>query len=405
MAVFRYRAADAEGRQERGIIEAESPRQVRALLKERGLMALALSDAGHSENPLHRLFQRTPRLAVDDLALITRQFAALLSAGISVERALDALIEQSTVTGASNVLANVRAEVRAGNSLADALARQPQVFSDLYRALVRGGENAGSLPRVMVELADHLEAREAVRQKLALALLYPATVSIVAMLVVAGLMLYVVPQIAGVFTQTKQALPWLTRGLLALTDFLRNYGAWLIAALIAAVWGLGKRYRHSAAFRHRVQTLLLKAPVVGRILCIEAGARFASTMAILLSGGVPMLNAIASAAESASLDIFRDAASRAADRVREGAPLARALKAESVFPPLLLHFIASGESGGELSQLLQHASRQLQAELENRLRWLGGLLEPALIVAMGGVVLIIVLAVLMPIIEMNHLLR
>lgn len=405
MAVFRYRAADAEGHQERGVIEAESPRQVRALLKERGLMALALSDAGESENLLQRIFHRTPRLGVDELALITRQYAALLSAGISVERALDALIEQSTVAGASNILANVRAEVRAGSSLADALSRQPHVFSDLYRALVRGGENAGSLPRVMSDLADHLEAREAVRQKLALALLYPATVSVVAMLVVGGLMLYVVPQIASVFTQTKQALPLLTRGLLALTDFLRTYGIWLVAALIAAVWSLGSRYRHSAAFRQRAQTLLLKSPVIGRILCIEAGARFASTMAILLSGGVPMLNAIASTAQSASLDIFRDAASRAADRVREGASLARALKAETVFPPLLLHFIASGESGGELSQLLQHASRQLQGELENRLRWLGGLLEPALIVGMGVVVLIIVLAVLMPIIEMNHLLR
>ena len=405
MTAFFYRAVDAEGRPERGMAEADTRRAVRALLKERGLTALEVSDAAGRENPLRRLFRRGPRLATDELALITRQYAALLAAGISVERALDALIDQATNAGVSNVLANIRSEVRAGYSLADAMSRQPQVFPELYRSLVRGGENAGSLPRVMAELADHLEAREAVRQKLALAFLYPATVTIVAILVVGGLMIYVVPQIASVFTQTKQTLPWLTRALLALTDFLRNAGPWLALALVAGVLLLRHGYRTRATFRQRVQSGLLSLPVIGRLFRIAAGNRFASTLAILLAGGVPMLSALATTAESTGLDIFRHAATRARDKVREGATLARALHAETVFPPLLLHFIASGESGGDLSRLLQHAAGQLQMELENRLRWLGGLLEPALIVSMGLVVLAIVLAVLMPIIEMNHLVR
>lgn len=406
MAIFRYRAVDADGKQEKGILEADSPRHLRALLKERGLTVLEVGDVTTKGGGWrHGALDRSSRLSAGDLALITRQYAALLAAGISVEKALDALIDQSTVAAASNILANVRAEVRAGHSLADAMSRQPKAFPDIYRALVRGGESAGSLPRVMVELADFLEAREEVRQKMALALLYPLTVSLVAALVVGGLMIYVVPQIAGVFTQTKQTLPWLTRALLGLTDFLRIFGPWCLLLLFGMALAFANAYRQSPGFRQRIQSRLIQLPLIGRLIRISGGARFASTMAILLSGGVPMLSALSISAESAGFDIFREAANRASERVREGAPLARALKAETVFPPLLLHFIVSGESGGELSSLLQHAARQLQGELENRMRWLGGLFEPLLIVGMGGVVLLIVLAVLMPIIEMNHLLR
>lgn len=401
MPIFRYVAVSADGREDRGMVEAESPRLARSELRNRKLTALSVEPTGATADTDAGSGQR---LKSGDLALITRQCAALLSAGLTAENALNALIEQSPSAAIQGILARLRAEVRAGSALADAMSRQPRAFPDLYRALIRGGEEAGALTRVMAELADHLEAREQIRQKLALALLYPATISIVAALVVIGLMIYVVPQIASVFTHTRQTLPWLTTALLGVTGFLRQTGVWLILAAAAGVFLFQHLYK-TAAFRRRVQHALLALPVAGRLFRLEAGARFASTLAILLSGGVPMLRALDAAAEGASLDVFKDAARRAADRVREGAPLSRALKIENLFPPLLLHFIASGEAGGELPAMLQHAAQQLQGELENRLRWLGGLLEPALIVVMGTVVLAIVLAVLMPIIEMNHLLR
>jgi len=404
MALFRYVAVSPTGQKDRGLIEADSPRQVRSQLRRLELTALSVVAAADSPLGRPRFGRAAPHLSSGELALITRQYAALLGANLTAEHALNALIEQAVRPFLRDILVGLRAEVRAGTSLADAMAKQPGAFPDLYRALVRGGEDAGALPRVMAELADHLEAREAVRQKLALALLYPATIAIVATLVVGGLMIYVLPQLASVFSQNRQQLPWLTTALLGLSDFLSRGGPWLLLAGVVAGFGLRRLYG-LPSYRRRAQQALVSLPVVGHLLKLEAGARFGSTLAILLSGGVPLLRALIAAADGASLEIFGEAVRRAAERVREGAPLSRSLRAEEQFPPLLLHFVASGEAGGELPAMLRHAARQLQGELDIRLRWLGGLLEPALIVAMGVVVLTIVLAILMPIIETNHLLR
>lgn len=398
MPVFRYVAVSLEGAEDQGVIEADTPRQARALLRERNLTALSIAAVAPANA------RASAALRSGELSLITRQFAALLTASLTVEQALNALIEQSINPVIRDILVNLRIEVRAGTSLAEAMGRQPKAFPDLYRALVRGGEEAGSLPRVMAELADHLEAREEIRQKLMLALLYPATIALVAALVVGGLLIYVLPQIAVVFEQSKQALPWLTQALLGFSRFLRQTGLAMLLTSVAGIVSLRQLYRRTA-FRQRVQRALLATPLVGHLLTLEAGARFGNTLAILLAGGVPMLRAIGVAAEGSSLDIFRDSARRAAERVREGAPLSRALKIENRYPPLLLHFIASGEASGELPGMLRQAGKQIQGELDIRLRWLGGLLEPALIVTMGLIVLLIVLAILMPIIETNHLLH
>ncbi|HLA33927.1 MAG TPA: type II secretion system inner membrane protein GspF [Rhodocyclaceae bacterium] len=401
MPTYRYQAAHADGREEKGVLEADSPRGARALLRDRGLIALtveATEDAANSSQTARQ------KLGTGELALLTRQYSALLASGMTAERALDALIAQTDSDRLREILTGVRAEVRAGQALAQAMSRYPRVFPDLYRALVRGGEEAGALPRVMNELADYLEGREEIRQKLTLAMLYPAVVSVVAALVIGGLMIYVVPQVANVFAHSRQTLPLLTRGLLGFSHFLRDAWPWLLP--IGALGFFGARYFYRLPQPRRiVQHWLLALPTVGRLFRLEAGARLASTLSILLSGGVPLLKALAATADSAALDIFRENIRHATQRVREGAPLARALETERLFPPLLTHFIASGETGGDLPGLLQHAARQLQNELENRLRWLGGLIEPALIVAMGAIVLTIVLAVLMPIIEMNQLMH
>ncbi len=399
MPAYRYEAATLDGREEQGIIEAESPRAVRTLLRQRDLTAVAvalLSDEGVTGSATRHT------VSAADLALITRQYSALLESGMTAERGLDALVAQTESVKLREILAGARAEVRAGHGLAQAMSRYPKAFPDLYRALIRGGEDAGDLPRVMNELADHLEGREAVRQKFALALLYPAVVTVVAGLVIGGLMIYVVPQVAEVFTHTKQKLPLLTRGLLAVSGFLREAWPWLTTLIVMVIFGLRRTYLLPKP-RRKMQLWMLGVPVIGRLFKLDAGARFASTLSIMLAGGVPMLKALATAAEGAGAEIFRDAIESAAKRVREGAPLGRALAVENRFPPLLIHFISNGELGGDLPGLLRHASRQLQNELDNRLSWFGGLIEPALIVSMGIVVLTIVLAVLMPIIEMNNL--
>jgi len=395
---FRYQAATAEGREQEGVIEADSPRSVRALLRTRGLIALSIAAIDDKASaPAARL-----SISTGDLALITRQYASLLSSGMTVERTLDALVAQTDSAKISEVLSGIRAEVRGGHALAQAMGRYPKAFPDLYRALIRGGEDAGALPRVMNELADYLEAREAVGQKLALALLYPAVVTCVAVLVIGGLMIYVVPQIASVFANSRQTLPFLTRALLGTSNFLREAWPVLMLLSVAGVVGFQRLYA-IPLHRRRIQRWLLGLPVIGRMFKLEAGASFGRTLSILLAGGVPMLQALTATREGARLDVVRDVIAQASDHVREGASLARALDTNGLFPPLLIHFIANGESGGDLPGLLQHAARQLQNELENRMRWMSGLIEPLLIVAMGVIVMVIVLAVLMPIIEMNQL--
>lgn len=399
MPAYRYEAATLDGREEHGIIEAESPRAVRTLLRQRDMTALSvslLSDEAVTGSATRHA------VSAGDLALITRQYSSLLASGLTAERCLDALVAQTDSLKLREILAGIRAEVRAGHGLAQAMSRYPKAFPDLYRALIRGGEDAGDLPRVMNELADHLEGREAVRQKLALAMLYPLVVTAVAALVIGGLLVYVVPQIAEVFTQTRQQLPLLTRMLLSISGVLRDLWPWLAILVATLILGFRRIYLLPQP-RRKMQSWLLGLPVVGRLFKLDAGARFASTLSIMLAGGVPMLKALTTAAEGAGAEIFRDAIESAAQRVREGAPLGRALTVENVFPPLLIHFISNGELGGDLPGLLRHASRQLQNELDNRLRWFGGLIEPALIVGMGAIVLTIVLAVLMPIIDMNNI--
>lgn len=401
MAAFRYRALDAAGTAGQGVVEAESARAARALLRERGLFPLEVASVAATASGGGR---RRRRMKDAALALMTRQWATLLAAGLTVEQALAALIEQAEEDGVRQLLAGLRSEVLAGYSLRAALDRYPAAFPAIYRASVAAGEKSGELAQVMNQLADYLEQHGALRQKTLQALLYPAIVAAVALLVVIGLMTYVVPQVVGVFAQTKQALPPLTRALIWVSDFLRDWG-WLLLVLLALAGLAAQLALRSPALRRRWEARLLSLPVLGRHLRTLDAARFASTLAILAGSGVPLLAALEAGGRVIARLPLQDAVAAAAARVREGQGLARALGATRAFPPLLIHMVASGETTGRLPEMLTRAARLQQQELESRGAVLASLLEPLLLLVMGGVVLVIVLAVMQPIIEINTLMK
>jgi general secretion pathway protein F len=328
----------------------------------------------------------------------------LLEAGLTIEACLDALIEQAQSDSSARILAAVRTEVLSGQGLAAALDRYPSSFPDLYRALISTGEHSGELARVMSSLADHLERRQQLQQSAGLALLYPAIVATVALLIVVGLLTYVVPQVVQVFQQSRQALPFLTRALLWVSDALR--GQLLFIGIAAAALGLGLRAAYAREpTKRRWHALLLRLPVLGQLIQGIDTARLASTLAILVGSGVPLLQGLAAGARIVKNLPLRQAVENAVQLVREGSTLHRALGGSKLFPPIFIHLISSGEASGRLAHMLSQAARQQELENETRIRLLTGILEPAIIVAMGVVVLLVVLAILLPIIEMNQLVR
>ncbi|SMB25931.1 Type II secretion system protein F [Sterolibacterium denitrificans] len=417
MAAFNYQALDASGRQVDGVLEADTSRAARSQLRERQLFPISVTpvagagrNAGAATSAPLRLARRA--ISAGSLSLLTRQWAILLEAGLTVEQSLTALIEQNGqnehehgAAGIRQTLAGVRAEVLAGHTLHAALAQHAESFPPIYRAVVNAGEKSGELARLLLRLADHLEAWQATRQKVLQALLYPALVSAIALLVIVGLLTYVVPQIVEVFKQGKQTLPLLTRALILISDFLRSHFYWLLPVLIAASLGTRRLLQRDDRLQLRWHRRLLELPLLGRHLRTLDSARLASTLAIMVGSGVPLLTALETARDVLANRVLRAALDQAIRLVREGNPLHRALGAEKLFPPLLIHMIASGEASGTLAHMLERAAVQQQAELDRRTAVALGLFEPLLILFMGGIVLLIVLAVLLPIIEINMLLQ
>ena len=401
MAAFRYRALDAAGKSVNGVVDADTARQARVALRAQGLFP---QEIGSTREKGGDASGGKQRLRGADLSLLTRQWASLLAAGLTLEHVLTAAHEQAESARTRQVIAGVRAEVMAGHNLADALARYPGVFPPIYVALVRAGERSGGLEQVLTRLADHLESGQAMRNKLLQAFLYPAVVTVIAVLVIAGMMTYVVPQVVGVFRHGKQALPWLTQILIWISDGLRTSLPWLIVLAIVGTF-LAVRALRQEVLRRRFHESLLRLPILGRMLRTLDSARFAQTLAILVGGGVPLLTALEATRDVVLLLPLRRAIEQIIAQVREGTPLAAALSATKQFPPLLSHLIGSGEKSGTLHLMLERAARQQQDEVNSRTAVLVGLLEPLLIVTMGGVVLLIVLAILQPIIEINQLMR
>ncbi|MCC6196664.1 MAG: type II secretion system inner membrane protein GspF [Burkholderiales bacterium] len=399
MTAYRWEAVDGDGRLRQGILEADTPRAVRDQLRAGGLTPTAVdAQAGRTDAGSH------VRLPAPLLALTTRQLATLALSGMPLDQALAAVAEQADDARAAKLASQLRAHVASGEALPSALARYPRTFTPLYRGLVAAGAETGRLAEVLSRLSDYLEAREALRQKVILALIYPAVVTIIAFAVIAVLLVYVVPQVVAVYQQSRQTLPWLTQALIATSGFFRATGWLWLAGVVGALVAFMIALRQ-AAFRARWHAFLLRTPVVGRLLRSLDTARFASTLAILTGSGAPLLRALDAAAEVVRRIPLREAAARAAALVREGVALSRALREQKVFPPVLVHLVANGEQSGRLAPMLERAAGELERDAERRLAWLAALLQPALIVIMGAIVLVLVLAVMLPIVSMNQLIR
>lgn len=405
MAAFEYQALDLRGRTIKGVIEGDAERQVRSALRDKGLTPLQVNVIAAEtavETPGKRSWRRG--ISSADLALLTRQFATLVGAGLTIEECLTALIEQTESTRARTVLAGVRGRVLEGQSLARGIEAFPQAFPDIYRHMVEAGEQSGQLTHVLDQLADYTEDRQALRQKVLLAFIYPALVTLVAIMIVGFLLVNVVPQVTRVFENTGQTLPLVTRVLIMTSDFVRAGGVWWPIGIVVVFVGVRVMLRNKRMRRHW-HGLLLKLPLVGRLVRGVNAARFASTLGILTSSGIPLLQAMQSAVLVVSNLPMRAAVDDALRQVREGAGLARALGKAKLFPPLVIHLIGSGEASGNLDVMLARAAETQARELENWVKALTALLEPVMILVVGAVVGFIVLAMLLPIFEMNQLIR
>ena len=413
MPAYSFEALDAQGRSRKGVLEAETARAARTALRGQGLVPLQVDGVGAADAAAGTVagtrgtgggFLAGRIFDASALAVWTRQLAGLVSASLPLERALTALCDEAETPRQRNLVAALRAEVNAGSSFAKALGQHPREFSPIYVAVIGAGEQSGNLGQVLERLADDLAEQQALKARLIGAALYPAIVTLVAFVIVMFLVGYVVPQVANVFAGSKKALPWLTVAMLGLSALVRSYG--LVALLTLGIAGLlGRQALKNDALRQRFDAAFLQLPLVGRLARGYNAARFASTLAMLAGAGVPILKALQAAAETLDNRAMRADAMAALVLVREGAPLASALGQHKRFPGLLAMFSRLGEQTGQLPRMLQRAAAQLGSEVQRRALQLATILEPALIVAMGLAVMLIVLAVLLPIIQLNQLVR
>ena len=401
MAAFEYLALDAAGRSKKGILTGDSPRQVRSQLRDQGFFPIEINSVEDIAGRVGK-FSIFKRISAANLALITRQLATLLRAGIPLDESLHVIGKQLANRRLLSVLAGVRSQIMEGVSLHEALARYPWIFPELYRVMVEAGENSGRIEEVLDRLADYTESRQVMRQKLSMALIYPAMVTIVAVLVVIVLLTYVVPDVIRVFEQSGQRLPLLTVWLINSSEFIHDYGAYLLVCFIGLVvmwfWLLKKTW-----IRFYWHQLLLSLPVIGRINRTIDVARLSRTLAILTNSGVPLLDALAIGGRMVRNLPLRRVIEEAADSVREGGRLHLALNKMDYFPPILVHLLAVGEDSGELENMLARIASHQELELETTVTAVTTLLEPVIILFMGIFVLFIVLAILLPIFEMNRL--
>ena len=402
MPAYAFEALHPDGQSRKGTLEADTAKAARSQLRSQGLVPLQVQAVAASTQAASRWSRRV--FGGSALAVWTRQLAGLVGSGLPLERALASLSSEAETEAERNLVAQLRAEVNSGSTFARALAQHPQEFSGIYVAVIGAGEQSGKLGLVLEHLANDLEDQQALHAKLLGAALYPAIVSAVALCIVLFLVTYVVPQVASVFAGSKRALPLLTVLMLALSDFVRSYGLWLLLLVAAGVLAAQRALR-VPALRYRFDAAWLELPVLGRLSRSYNAARFASTLAMLAAAGVPILKALQAASDTLSNEAMRADAQEALVAVREGAPLASALSQKKRFPGLLSMFARLGEQTGQLPAMLQRAAQQLSSEVQRRAMQLATVLEPLLIVVMGLVVMLIVLAVLLPIIQMNQLVK
>lgn len=402
MATYNYKAVDKNGKDKRGVIQADSPRTARHLLREQGFIVSQITAVKEGGNKRSGFSSFRKPMSTLELSLITRQFAILVNSGLSVEQSLNALIDQLESPVQKSIMMGVRGEVLGGRSLAASMRLFPKVFPAVYCSLIHAGEQSGSLGSVMTKLADYSDRTRALTSKIMMALLYPMIVTVVAIMMIVALLVYVVPQVVKVFESSKQELPFLTKVLIATSDGLRNYG-WIIVVSIVVIIFLIHRALKQHEFKLKFHKKLLEIPVAGRLLINMDVARFTHTLSLLLTSGVPMIAALEAGRDTVSNYMMKNAVNRALKAVQEGVPLAIALGNEKAFPPVVIHLVASGEKSGNLETLLEQAGNHQELELSHRSQLLTGILEPVMILFMGGIVLLIVIAILLPILNMNNL--
>lgn len=404
MTAWEYSALGADGRERHGVLEGDTARQVRQLLREQSLLPVTVTEVADLAPRRGLRFAPARRVRAADLALLTRQLATLVRAGLPLEEALLAVSQQSEKVRVRNIVAGVRSRVMEGRSLAEGFGAFPRVFPEIYRATVAAGEQSGHLDTVLERLADYTENRQVLQQKISNAMVYPVLLAVVCAGIVAVLLGYVVPEVVRVFEAGHQQLPLLTRLLIAGSDFLRAWW-WLLVASAGLVFAGLRRWLRAPAARLRYHQFKLRLPLVGLVTRGTNAARFARTFAILTASAVPVLEALRIAGEVVTSLPMRHAVQEAAVRVREGAPIARSLGVSRLFPPMLVHLIASGETSGRLEDMLERAATNQERELDGLVNTAVGILGPAMILLMGAFVFLIVIALLLPIFQLNQLVR
>ena len=404
MGAFEYTALDPSGKERKGILEGDTPRHIRQLLREQQLLPVTVAEVAQKEAKRQRSFSFIRRVSAADLALFTRQLATLVRAGLPLEESLLAVSQQTEKPRVQSIVLGVRARVMEGHTLADGFAEFPRVFPEIYRATVAAGEQAGHLDNVLERLADYTEGRDQLRQKVVAAMLYPIVLTVLCFGIVSALLVYVVPQVVSVFESSKAKLPLMTQLLIATSGFLRAYGIYILIGIVLAVV-LFRRWLRNPDARRRFHHVQLRLPLVGKLARGFNTARFTRTFSILSASAVPVLEAMRIAGEVVTNLPMRDAVTEAAARVREGAAIGRSLAASRLFPPMTIHLISSGESSGQLENMLERAAISQERELDGLLAAMVGLLGPVLIVCMGLFVMGIVFAMLLPIFEINQLIH
>jgi general secretion pathway protein F len=407
MGAFEYVAVDGTGRERKGVVEGDTPKHVRQLLRDQGLLPVAVEevvekkDAGR-RTPLSLRFQRG--LSAADLALVTRQLATLVKSGLPLEEALLAVSQQTDKPRVRSIVLGVRSRVMEGHTLADGLADFPGSFPEIYRATVAASEQSGHLDAVLERLADYTDNRQQLRSRTLSAMLYPVLLFVVCVAIVFFLLVSVVPKVVEVFRTSEAQLPILTQLLIGGSDFMRQFGIWLVIAIAGAIF-LFNRWLRIESNRRRWHGFLLRLPLVGKVVRGSNTARFARTLSTLTASTVPVLEALRISSEVVTNLPMKGAVEEAAVWVREGAPIGRSLGNSRVFPPMMIHLISSGETSGELDTMLERAAVHQERELDSILQAVVGLLGPLMILVMGGLVLLIVLAMLLPIFELNQLVQ
>ena len=404
MGAFEYTALDAGGHERKGILEGDTPRQIRQQLREQQLLPVTVSEVAQREAKRQKSFSLMRRVGASDLALFTRQLATLVRAGLPLEESLLAVSQQTEKPRVQSIVLGVRAKVMEGHTLASGFAEFPRVFPEIYRATVAAGEQAGHLDSVLERLADYTESREQIRQKVLGAMLYPIVLTIMCFVIVSFLLVFVVPKVVSVFDSTKAKLPLITRVLIGTSDFFRLYGVYLVIGLVLGAW-LFARWQKNPKAKRQFQGWQLRVPLLGKMVRGFNTARFTRTFSILSGSSVPVLEAMRISGEVVTNLPMRDAVADAAARVREGAPIGRSLSVSRLFPPMTIHLISSGESSGQLDNMLERAAISQERELDGLLGAMVGLLGPLLIVMMGLFVMAIVFAMLLPIFQMNQLIK